>query len=402
MQDDSIGLGDKIKEIEAKEPIRRLKINDCNITILGTAHISQRSIDAVDILIQYEKPDMVCVELCQSRLNNVRDPEHWKKLDIFKVFKERKMYLLLSNLILSAFQKKMGKGEVKPGDELRKAVTEGEKIQSKIIPIDREIQITLKRAWGNVGFFSRMYLFSALLTSLFVKEEVTTDKIEEMKSEDMLKDLFSQLPARYNQIKNVIIDERDQFLAENIRKNAENSKQLFAVVGAGHLEGIMKCIETPRDIEPLNELPKKTFFQYLQFYLSPLLLIGLILTIFYKSGAQAGTEFLKEWIILKASLAALGAIIALAHPLSIIVAALSAPLGTFIPIFKPGWTAALVESFLRKPLVEDFQNIATDTERFSGYWKNRVIRTFLVFTLPQIGSSIGTFMLTYKGLKGLF
>jgi pheromone shutdown protein TraB len=166
-------------------------------------------------------------------MTSIQDAEHWKKLDIFKVFKERKMYLLLASLILSSFQKKLGKGEIKPGDELKAAIDEGNKIGAKVVPVDREIQITLKRSWGNVGFFSKMYLLSALITSLLVKEEVSPEKIEELKSDDALKDLFSQLPPRYNSIKEVIIDERDKYLAENIRRQAKDSKKIFAVVGAG-------------------------------------------------------------------------------------------------------------------------------------------------------------------------
>ena len=156
-----------------KEPIRRIKINNSEITILGTAHISSKSVDAVREIIESEKPEIVCVELCNTRMTSIQDSEHWKKLDIFKVFKERKMYLLLANLILSSFQKKLGKGEIKPGDELRAAMDEGKRIGAKVVPVDREIQTTLKRSWGNVGFFSKMYLLSALITSLLVKEEVT-------------------------------------------------------------------------------------------------------------------------------------------------------------------------------------------------------------------------------------
>lgn len=184
------------QESISKEPIRHITINNSEVILLGTAHISNKSVEAVREIIETEKPNTVCVELCNSRMTSIRDPEHWKKLDIFKVFKERKMYLLLASLILSSFQKKLGKGEIKPGDELRAAMTEGERIGAKIVPVDREIQITLKRSWGNVGFFSKMYLLSALITSLLVKEDVSPEKIEEMKSDDALKDLFSHLPPR--------------------------------------------------------------------------------------------------------------------------------------------------------------------------------------------------------------
>lgn len=375
-----------------EEPIRRLKIGECDVTILGTAHISKQSVDSVEKIIQEEKPDTVCVELCETRLKTVKDPEHWKKLDIFKVFKERKMYLLLSNLILSSFQKKMGKGDVKPGDEMRKAISCGEEIQSKIIPIDREIQTTLKRSWGSVGFFSKMYLLSALIVSLLVREDVSEEKIEEMKSEDVLKDLFSQLPSRYDEIKNVIIDERDIYLAQNIKDSAKDSKKLFAVVGAGHLAGIMEHIERENDLSKLDQIPPKTLGQKVSWLIFPIILLGLLGYTYYIGGKDATIEAIWAWILVKGSLAALGALIALAHPISIFLSFVIAPLGNFNPILKPGWVAALVESWLRKPVVEDFEKIAEDSEHFTGYWKNRVIRIFLVFMLPQFGSSIGTFI----------
>ncbi|MCB1177522.1 MAG: TraB family protein, partial [Leptospiraceae bacterium] len=240
----------------SKEPIRKIKINDCEVTILGTAHISKASVQAVEELSNQIQPDSICVELCESRMHSIVESEKWKNLDIFKVFKERKMYLLLSSLILSSFQKKLGRGDVKPGDEMRKGIEKANELNARIVPIDREIQTTLKRSWGKVSFFSKMYLLSALLTSLLVKEDVSEEKIEEMKSEDVLKDLFSQLPKKFDQVKKVIIDERDEYLAEMIRRESLNSKKILAVVGAGHLEGIMKYIETPRDLEPLDEIPK--------------------------------------------------------------------------------------------------------------------------------------------------
>ena len=390
------------QESQSKEPIRRIKINNSEITILGTAHISHKSVEAVREIIGTEKPDTVCVELCKSRMTSIQDAEHWKKLDIFKVFKERKMYLLLASLILSSFQKKLGKGEIKPGDELKAAIDEGNKIGAKVVPVDREIQITLNRSWGNVGFFSKMYLLSALITSLLVKEEVSPEKIEELKSDDALKDLFSQLPPRYNSIKEVIIDERDKYLAENIRRQAKDSKKIFAVVGAGHLEGIMKHILEDQTIDHLDEIPKSGIWGKLQLAILPLFILALMGATFYFSGFEAGTELIKEWIIFKGTLAALGALIALAHPLSIILAFIAAPIGNFNPIIKPGWLAALTEIWMKKPLVEDFEHIADDSEHFTGFWKNRVLKIFLVLLLPQIGSSIGTFLVTWKGIKGLF
>lgn len=383
-----------MQTIASSEPIRTLELNGSQITILGTAHISQKSIDEVSRIIQEEKPDTVCVELCASRMRSVQDPDHWKKLDIFKVFKERKMWLLLSSLILSSFQKKLGYGNIRPGDEMRKAIEEGNKIHAKIVPVDREISTTLKRAWWNVGFWSRMMLFSTLVSSLIVKEEISPEKIEEMKSDDVLKDLFSQLPSRYQSVKNVIIDERDAYLAQRIRQQAAVGKKIFAVVGAGHLEGIVKHIVEDKDIDHLDVQPVKGFWDRVRPLLFPAIIISAFTALYWFGGKEEGQEFLIRWILVKGTLAAIGAIIALAHPVSILLAFIAAPIGNFNPIIKPGWIAALSESWFRKPLVEDFEKLGEDTETFSGYWKNKVTRIFLVFMLPQIGSSIGTFIVS--------
>ncbi len=390
-------------EFQTDEPYHLEYIGKTAVHILGTAHISELSVKAVEDLVTHVKPDTICIELCESRMKSVEDPDYLKKLDIFKVFKERKMWLLLSSLILSSFQKKMGQNKVKPGDEMRKALEMARDKKLTVVAVDREIQTTLRRAWSNVGFLSKMYLVSALITSLFVKEDVSTEKIEEMKSEDILKDLFSQLPGRYDSIKNVIIDERDTYLAEKIRRAASlpSAKKIVAVVGAGHLQGIISHIQHEHDLAPLDLIPKRKWMDMIQLAIYPIFFAGLIGYTTYSQGADAGGSLLSKLVIIKGGLAALGAMIALGHPISILLAFITAPIGTFVPIFKAGWVAALSESYLRKPTVEDFERIALDSESFAGFWKNRVIRIFLIFFLPQFGSTIGTFIVAWKGLNNI-
>ncbi|XDD48507.1 TraB/GumN family protein [Leptospira sp. WS39.C2] len=392
------------KGFKTKEPYLFKTIDNTEVHILGTAHISKQSVEEVEKMIQSIKPDVICVELCESRMKSVEDPDYLKKLDIFKVFKERKMWLLLSSLILSSFQKKMGNQDIKPGDEMRKAISLGRKMKKPVIPVDREIQTTLKRSWGNVGFFSKMYLFSALLASLLVKEDVSDEKIEEMKSEDILKDLFSQVPKKYESVKNVIIDERDIYLAEKIRVSTldKKVKKVVAVVGAGHLAGIERNINLQNDLSVLDEVPKRKIWDSISIVIYPIFFAGLIGYTTWSQGGEAGMDLFSKLVYIKGGLAALGALIAWAHPISILLAFITAPIGTFIPIFKAGWVSALSESYLRKPLVEDFERIAEDSESFAGFWKNRVLHIFLVFFLPQFGSTIGTFIVAGKGLKNLF
>lgn len=392
------------KGFKTKEPYLFQTIGKTEVHILGTAHVSKQSVDEVEKMIQLLKPDVICVELCESRMKSVEDPDYLKKLDIFKVFKERKMWLLLSSLILSSFQKKIGNKDIKPGDEMRKAIVLGRKLKKPVVAVDREIQTTLKRSWGNVGFFSKMYLFSALLASLLVREDVSDDKIEEMKSDDILKDLFSQIPKKYESVKHVIIDERDVYLAEKIRQAAEgkSAKKVLAVVGAGHLAGIERNIQSINDLSVLDEVPKRKWWDNISIILYPVFFAGLIGYTTWSQGGEAGMDLFSKLIYIKGGLAALGALIAWAHPISILFAFITAPIGTFVPIFKAGWVSALSESYLRKPLVEDFEHIAEDSESVAGFWKNRVLHIFLVFFLPQFGSTIGTFIVAGKGLKNLF
>lgn len=393
----------KDSPFKSSEPFYQDTIGKTQIFILGTAHVSEKSIEEVERCIRLIQPDVVCVELCESRLKSIQDPNYLQKLDIFKVFKERKMWLLLSTLILSSFQKKLGMGKVKPGDELKKAVELAQMNKTKLVPIDREIQITLKRAWGTVNFFSKYMLFSLLLTSLFAKEDLSLEKVEEMKSEDVLKDLFSQLPSRFDSIKRVIIDERDMYLSEKVRKEAEllGKGKVFVVVGAGHLQGMISQVHKQNDLVPLDELPPKSPFAFLKWASIPLFLTGLIGYVYYSQGSENAGELIWKFLLIKSALAGLGGLVALAHPVSIFLAVFFAPIGTFIPVLKPGWIAGLSESWLRKPLVSDFEKIAEDTEHWKGFWKNRVIRIFMVFLLPQIGSSLGTILVSWKAIKSI-
>jgi len=388
----------------SKEPTHQTKIGKVELVVLGTAHVSEASVAEVERIITKWNPDTICVELCESRLKSIQDPNYLTKLDIFKVFRERKMWLVFSNLILSSFQKRLGGGKSKPGDELRRAVDLATKLGKKLQCVDREIQVTLKRAWATVGFISKSLLVSILFSSLLVKEELSSQKIEEMKTEDALKDLFSQLPSRYDSIKRVILDERDRYLAEKIRREALKLKKgkVFAVVGAGHLEGIKTYLREEQNLVELESLPQKVWTSYLGYFLVPALFFGIAGFTYYSKGMDAGNQFLISWLVVKGALAGLGAILALAHPISILLAILISPLGNFVPFLKPGWVAGLAESWLRKPLVEDFESIAQDTEEWTGYWRNRVIRIFLVFLFPQLGSTLGTVLVTWGGLHNLF
>jgi len=365
------------------------------VIVLGTAHISPESVRDVQVSFLKDKPDLVCVELCDARYKSIVDKNRWQKLDIVQVIKQKKMYLLMSNLILSSFQKKIGETtKVKPGEEILTGIALAQKNNIPFALVDRDVQITLRRAWQSTGYFSKVFLISELAASLIVSPETSAEQIEEMKSKDILEGLFENLPARYNKIKQILITERDKYLSQKIKdavKEYPKSKTALAIVGAGHLAGIKKYLDKEIDIKPLEYVqPKSKFWAALKFF-TPIFIIMFLFYFF--SNTNSTEDILKNilaWTVIKSACAGFFTLVLWAHPLSILAAAATAPISNFNPVLKPGWVAALIEAKFHKPTVSDFENITEDTSHFKTFFKNKVIKIFGVFFLPQLGSSIGT------------
>ncbi len=385
-------------------PVKIVEIGGVEVHLLGTAHVSRASVDDVKLSFEKLNPQSVCVELCQSRYDAIKDPDRWQKLDIGKVIREKKLGLLASNLILSAFQKKIGESTgVAPGEEMMVASELAEKSECNLILADRDVRTTLSRAWGMVGFFSKMWLVSNLLASLLVKEDLEADEIERMKNEDVLSDLFSALPERYNTIKHVIIDERDQYLSEMIARAARDlantggrkKKRILAVLGAGHLPGVERLLLNgeKQDLESLLEIPPKKHLMtilYWGIFSAAFGFLGYYLT---RSGAQAVHDSLIAWIVGRSLGSAIGAILARAHLLTILVTTVMAPVSVFIPGSRLWMFSALTEVWLKKPRVDDFENIARDTSDFKGFMRslyyNRILKLFWIITLVSFGLTVG-------------
>ena len=376
-------------------PSTKTKINGREVVLLGTAHVSQKSVEDVENAIKKEKPNVVAVELCQTRYNAIQDPERWRNLDIVKVIRDRKLYLLMSSMILSAFQKKIGDHtEVKPGQEMLTALELAKEKKISLKLVDRDVQITLKRAWQTGGYFTKTMLISELLTSLIFTPPTSSEEIEKMKQEDILDTIFKEFPVRYEKIKDVIITERDQYIAQKIkdavRKMAKNER-LVAIIGAGHLKGVQKHLKKNTDIKKLEKVKETSrLVSTIKFFL-PIILIASIFL--YFTGLDDPQKILHAWtawVLIKSLSSGMGALLMLAHPWALLAAMLVAPISNFNPVLKPGWVAALLEAKFRKPKVADFENFASDTSTFKGFFRNKVSRIFGTFTLPQLGSSIGT------------
>ena len=361
------------------------------IILIGTAHVSRHSAQLVSDTIASEQPDTVCVELCNNRLDTIRDKDRWQNMDIVKIIKEKKALMLFMNLLLAAFQKKIAdKFGIKPGQEMINAIAAAEKTGAAIIPADREIQITLSRIWRGMGFWEKIKLIFAMVLSFGQSDEIEETDIEKMKHQDILQSLLSEIKEGHPIIGEVLINERDQFLAQSIQ-SAPGDK-VVAVVGAAHVPGILEYIEqnTPIDLDTLKTLPPPGKVGKVLKWLIPGLIVMLFIAGFLMEGKGAGTDMIWIWVLANGIFAGIGAIIALAHPYTIFSSIIAAPLTSLNPMIAAGWVAGLMEAFARKPKVRDLEAIPKDITSVKGFWQNNVTRILLVVVFTNLGSSIGT------------
>lgn len=375
-----------------------VKLKDKTVTIIGTAHISGDSVKEIDEVIDELTPDRICIELDESRFKTVSENRRWEDMNIIKVLKEKKGFLLLANLVLSSFQKRMGSDVgVNPGADMKEAVALS---QTRNIPfslIDREIQVTLQRAWRISSFWKKMKLLSALLGSAFTREKISDEDIENMKEKTALDGMMDELAEYLPSVKTVLIDERDFYLAAKIYE-AEGSN-LIAVVGAGHVPGILKNLEMfetgekSTDVSSVDFVPQKRLSEKIAPWILPGIIIAVFIGGFFIAGTREQTlEKLIQWILISGSLAAIGSVLALAHPLTVLLSFIAAPITTLNPFIGVGMVTGLSEAVLRKPRVSDFNRLNDDIASLKGFYRNRVTRIFLVFLLSSVGASIGTFV----------
>lgn len=371
--------------------IHRFDFENKEIILLGTAHVSKESAQLVKDVIEEEKPDTVCVELCESRYQAIRQKEMWQDTDIVKVIREKKSFLLLANLLLASFQKRIAKKlNIKPGQEMIQAIETGEAVGAKIHLADRDIRITLSRTWRTMGLWSKLKLFFQLILSIGEVDEISEEDIEKMKQKDVLETLLADVGKSLPVVKDILIDERDQYLAHKIRTAPGN--KIVAVVGAGHVPGIKKYWNADVDIKTLDHLPVKGKTFGILKWIIPAAILLLLFSGFFYGGVNTGKDMIKWWILANGLLAGLGALIAFAHPLTILSSVLAAPLTSLNPMIAAGWVSGLVEAFSRKPKVKDIENLPEDILSIRGFWKNKVTRILLVVVFTNLGSALGTFV----------
>lgn len=385
------------------EDVQIINLHGREIILVGTAHVSQESVDLVQQVIANEKPDCVCVELDDKRYQALSGRKRWESLDLKEIIKRKQLSTLLVNLILSSYQKKLGMQlGVMPGAELLQATREAEKYSIPISLCDRDVRVTLRRAWHATSFLKKGYLLATLLASLFDRTEITEEKLAELKKKDMLTELMAEMGAAMPELKKVLIDERDIYLAEKIKMSAGN--KLVAVVGAGHVDGIQKRIGQDHSglLAEISTFPPVSSGAKALGWAIPLLIIGALISIGIQKGTGAAGANLLYWILANGIPSAIGALLAWGHPLTIASAFAAAPITSLTPVIGAGYVTAFVQVLVRPPVVREFETVVEDMSSVAGWWRNKLLRVFLAFLLPGFGSLIGTWIGGVEIISNLF
>ena len=359
--------------------------------LVGTAHVSLESVEDVRRTVEIVRPDSICVELCPARHQAMTRRDDWKRMDIYKVIKEGKAVFLMVQLVLQAFYRKIGdKLGVQPGAEMMEGVRLAGETGATLVLADRDVQVTLKRVWGFLGFWKKFQLLSQLLTSIFVDEDVDKALIEDMKKKDQLAAIMGSFGENFPQIKERLIDERDIYLAQKIRKAP--GENIVAVVGAGHVPGMQKYFGQEIDLAPLEELPPPSKWGAFWKWGLPGFFVALLVIGFFRGGANASVDALSIWVLVTGIGAALGSLAAFGHPLTILSSFLAAPITTLHPLIAAGWVAGLVQAWVKKPTVSDLEDLPMSVMTVKGLWINPVSRILLVVIFANLGATIGVFV----------
>lgn len=369
----------------------RVELEGKTVYIVGTAHVSAKSVQDVRDAVAAVRPDVVAIELCEPRYQGLVKKEAWRHTNVFQVIRQGKATFLLAQLVMQSFYRRLGRQlEVEPGAEMMAGAACAEATGAKLELIDRRIDVTLKRVWRHLGFWHRVKLFGVLVEAMFSSEEIGGEDIEALKKQDQLEALMGQMGKAFPEIKKRLIDERDVYLAQKLR--AAPGQRIVAVVGAGHVPGMLQAIQSSMPVAELEGLPPPSRWSKIWPWLIPAGVLALIAWGFFQGGAERGIDSIAIWAGVTGTLAALGALLAWPHPLTVLSAFLAAPLTTLHPALAAGWVAGLVEAWIRPPAVGDFEALPEAMESLRKFVRNPVVRILLVVVTTNVGASIGTFV----------
>ncbi|WP_252109678.1 MULTISPECIES: TraB/GumN family protein [unclassified Halomonas] len=391
-------------------PLKAIEIEGTRYTLLGTAHVSAQSADDVTRLLDSGAFDAVAIELCDARHHSMTNPDAMGEQDLFQVFKQGKAGMVAASLALGAFQQRIAEQSgIQPGAEMRAAVEASQTHALPLLMIDRDVGVTLKRIYRNVPWWQRMSLFTGLIGSVMSRQDVSKEEIEKLKEGDMLEATFSEFASESESLYTPLIRERDRYMALRLAEQAPPGryKNVLVVLGAGHLKGTAEHLEAPLPENPTTERealehtpPPSKLWKALPWLITALVITGF--AIGFSRNTELGWQLVLEWFLINGILSGGATIVALAHPVTVISTFFAAPLTSLNPTIGAGFVAAGVELYMRKPKVRDFSSLRHDVTQLSGWWKNRVSRTLLVFILATLGSAVGTWVAGFRIAGALF
>ncbi|MBK8283550.1 MAG: TraB/GumN family protein [Ahniella sp.] len=392
------------EQLLAEQPIRRITRDGTEFVLLGTAHVSRRSADAVSAMLARESFDAVAVELCPHRAEALRNPDAIASLNLFQVLKEGKAGLIAAGLALGAFQRRLAdQYGIEPGAEMRRALSEAQTRNLPVWLVDRDVGLTLRRARAALGFWAKAEMSAGLVASLISTDEIAEEEVEKLKQGDMLQSTFAEFAKQSAPLYRAMIEERDQYMAARLREEAASAgrpHKVLVVIGAGHLAGSASQLESATQspaelLAPVTAEPKPgQIGKWIGMGITLLVLVGFVLA--FMHSASLGMELLVQWVLILGTGGALGASLALAHPISILTAFIVSPLTPFHPALASGMFSGATELWLRKPIIGDFHALRDDVRELRGWWRNRVSRVFVTFFLTNLGTALAFYIATVR------
>ena len=375
--------------------MKQIQLNNKKITLVLTAHVSKQSVLDVQETIEHIQPDCICIELDDKRLESINNPKDISSMKLIDVIKEKKVAMVVVNYILSNYQKKMAEHmDSGVGDEMREGMKQASSLKIPLHTIDRDIQTTFSRIWHSLSFLEKANLLVSFIAMMFEDQELNEEDLLKMKQEDILNEALKEITDEFPTVARILVTERDQYMAQKI-KEAPGSN-VVAIIGAAHANGIVSHLQQPDiNTKDLEVIPKSSLVSKALKYLLPVLLFSLI---FFTSGIDK----VGSWLLIAAGASALGALLMWAHPITILVSFLAAPISTLSPILSVGWFAGLSEAHFRAPTVSDFNLLNEDARSIKKALKNNILRTLLIMLVTSLLSALVTIFFTVDAIKNFF
>lgn len=385
------------------QPTRQVRRDGVEYTLIGTAHVSRTSAEAVRELAATGGFDAIAVELCQARYDALTAERKWTDLDLYRVLRDGKAGLVMANLALSAYQRRIAEQfGIEPGAEMRAATVAARERGLPLQLVDRDLAVTLRRSYASVPWYKRLYLMSGLALGMVSSDEIDEDAIERLKEGDILESTFTEFAEQSPELYEALISERDRYMAARLREENAGAagRRVLVVIGAGHMEGLARHLagdaaDPDAERRTLEAIPPRARWPRLV----PWAIMALVLLGFYigfSRSPELGWQLVAIWVVINGGLAGLGALAARGHPLTVLSAVVAAPLTSLNPTIAAGMVTGLVESWLRKPRISDLENLRFDITTLRGWFRNPATRILLVFFLSNLGSAIGTWVAGFR------